>query len=343
MSYRLKTLFMKHMIRKQQSERPFDYEAAEAYALAEDAAPTVNNSYYFSAHDPKTETSLYCRLGLRSCHSEVWFCALLDGRRYVHTTLLHHGECPLSVSRREDGWLIEFRGPLTAEDGTVLEAGFCGRFTSVEGPVDFFSHMPPVRTAKAMAGERWSREFFTEIRKNNQVHYEQYGHLDATLTLGGEEHTLSLPCVRDHSFGTRVWDYMNNHVWLMAVNETSQLNFSAVSYPAMSLLEVGNLKDGDAPMAYILSAEYDREAVAAGQIPERLEVTLTLTDGRRVLVTAEREFDTEYLFEDGAYHLLEGVGRFTIDGVAYRGIIEMGWNGDPARIYNGKRIKELKY
>lgn len=339
--YLLKTLFMKKMIAKKQKSKPFDYEAGESYALPSDADETINNSYYFSAHGQEGE-SLYCRLGQRTPYSEVWFFYAKEGRTYTHKTLLHREAVPLTVTRLPEGWQVDFEGSLTADDGTEVAAAFHGVFTSDEPAVDFFSHMPPIRTAKAMAGERWSRDFFREVQKNNQVHYEQYGRLTGTLTLDGVPASLALPCTRDHSYGRRIWDYMNNHLWLMAVNESSQLNFSMVSYPAMSILEVGNLKPRDGAMRYILSAEYDRGAVILGEVPSELSLTLTLDDGRRVAVTAKREHVTEYVFEDGAYRLLEGVGNFTVDGVPYRGIIELGVNGCRERIFNGRAIKDLR-
>lgn len=341
MRFFLKTLFMKRIIGAKQKKQPFDYEAGEAFVLPADADATVNNSYYFSAHSVEGE-SLYCRLGLRAPHSEVWFAYCRDGRLYTHTPLLYKDKPPLSVSRTEEGWEVIFDGPLAAEDGSEIAATFRGLFTSQEAPVDFFSHMPPVRTAKAMAGEKWSREFFAEVQKNNQVHYEQTGRLRGHLTLGDEEREIDLPCVRDHSFGKRVWGYMNNHLWLMAVNNTSQLNFSMVSYPAMTLLEVGNFKPAEGEMCYLLSAEYDRAAAVTGEVPRELSLTLRMTGGRVLTVTATCEFSTEYLFEGGDYRLLEGIGSFEINGVRYRGIIEVGVNGCRERIYNNRTIDELR-
>ncbi len=340
MLYSLKARLMKAIIKKKQAT-PLDYGMAEAYTLPADADDTVNNSYYFSAHG-LDGTSLYCRLGIRASFREVWFFCMKDGRAYTHKTLIHKEDCPLTVEPTEGGWRFDYRGTLIDDAGAAVDAAFSGVFTSSEAPVDFFTDMPPIRTARAMAGEKWSREFFSEVQKNNQVHYEQLGRLSGTLTLGEETVAVELPCVRDHSFGTRRWEYMNNHLWLMAVSDTSQLNFSMVSYPAMSVLEVGNFKPEGAGMRYVLSADYDRFAVAAGEVPKELPLTLRMTDGSTLSVLAECRYATEYLFEDGAYRLLEGIADFEIDGVSYRGILELGFNRDPHRIFNGKDIRKLK-
>ncbi|MCH5350903.1 MAG: hypothetical protein J1F39_02915 [Clostridiales bacterium] len=342
MSFKLKTLFMKSIIAKKQRKNPFDYEAGESFVLDENADPTLNNSYYFSAHGAESGQSLYCRLGVRSCHSEVWFYYSDGLNRYALKEMLYKDNPPLKVRKTDSGWKVEYSGVLTRGDGQKITAEFNGDYTSSESAVDFFSHMPAVRTAKAMAGEKWTKQFFAEVQNNNQVHYEQTGRLVGNLTLGGEAVKIDLPCVRDHSFGKRDWNYMNNHLWLMAVNETSQLNFSMVSYPAMSILEVGNFKSENRPMAYMLEADYDRAAVACGAAPDNLGLKITLDDKRTLDINVTKSDEDSYVFQDGDYTLIEGVADFTVNGEKYRGILEVGFNKDGARIYNGREIRELK-
>lgn len=342
MCYKLKTQFMKKMIAKKQKAQPFDFEAGEQFALPADADPTINNSYYFSAHGVESNESLYVRLGIRSCHSEVWFFYSNGTNRYALKDMICADHIPLKVIRCENGWRVQYQGELTREDGKIAQAEFDGTYVSDQAPVDFFSHMPPVRTAKAMAGEKWTKTFFAEVQNNNQVHYEQTGRLVGALKIDGESHRIDLPCVRDHSFGKRDWNYMNNHLWLMAVNESSQLNFSMVSYPAMTILEVGNFKAKDRPMAFALNASYDRAALASGSIPERMELAIDLDDGRRIEVAVKKRDEETYLFQNGDYRLIEGVADFTIDGERYRGILEVGFNKDGSRFFNGKKVRKLK-
>ena len=342
MGYKLKTLFMEKMVAKRQKANPFDYAAGESFSLDPAADPVINNSYYFSAHGTDTGESLYCRLGIRSCHSEVWFYYANGTERYVLKTMLYPENVPLKVVRSENGWRIEYRGELTKGDNTTVAAVFEGEFTSEEPAIDFFSNMPPIRTAKAMAGEKWSRQFFAEVQNNNQVHYEQIVRLRVMIEIDGTCIPVDLPCVRDHSYGKRDWNYMNNHLWLMAVNDTSQLNFSMVSYPALSVYEVGNFKGEKNPMAYMLEASYDRGAVAKGYVPETLDLSVTLTDHSRLEIEAKKIDEESYLFQNGEYCLVEGVGELTINGEPFRGIIEVGFNRDKNRIFNGKEIRSLR-
>lgn len=342
MFYRFKTLFMKKMIAKKQKAQPFDYEAGESFALSVNDDPTINNSYYFSAHGVNTKESLYCRLGIRNCHSEVWFFYSDGIDRYVLKDMLHKQTVPLKVFKSESGWKVQYQGKLVRGDGKEVSANFDGEYASDQPPVDFFSHMSPVRTAKAMAGEKWKKSFFAEVQNNNQVHYEQTGRLRGALKIDGELHQIDLPCVRDHSFGKRDWNYMNNHLWLMAVNETSQLNFSMVSYPAMTILEVGNFKAAKSSMAYMIDASYDRAEVAKGKAPDKMELSVVLDNKRKLNITVKKTDEESYLFQNGDYLLIEGVAEFTIDGEKYRGILEVGFNKEKSRIFNGKEIRKLK-
>ena len=342
MCYKLKTQFMKKMIAKKQKAQPFDFEAGEGYTLAADADSTVNNSYYFSAHGVESKESLYLRLGIRNGHSEVWFFYSDGANRYALKEMLYKDEIPLTVTRLGNGWHMRYQGTLTRSDGKSVQADFDGTYVSDQAPVDFFSHMPPVRTAKAMAGEKWTKAFFSEVQNNNQVHYEQTGRLCGTLKIDEQIRQIDLPCVRDHSFGKRDWNYMNNHLWLMAVNEHSQLNFSMVSYPAMTILEVGNFKAKDRPMAYVLNACYDRAEIARGAAPDALELVLSLDDKRKLNVSVKKTDEETYLFQEGEYRLIEGLADFAIDGEKFRGILEVGFNQDSARFFNGKEIRKLK-
>ncbi len=332
---------MKSILKKKKAKEPFDYQAGENFALTGNEEWFINNSYYFSAHDYDKNQSLYCRLGLRTTHSEVWFVFIDGDKIYWLKDNLYTQDLPLKIFK-DGNWKIEYDGELTSLDGQKVKASFKGEFISDADPVDFFSHMATVRTAKAMAYEKWAKGYFGEVQKNNQVHYEQLGKLEGSLTLGDKDIAVELPCVRDHSFGRRDWAYMNNHVWLMAVAPESYINFSMVSYPAMTMLEVGNYKEKDKSMAFMVNVDYDREQVVKGVVPDQMEMTFTFADKRKVNIKAKKLSEIAYPFQDGEYTLIEGIGEYEIDGKDYRGIIELGFNKEEKRFFNGKKVSELK-
>ncbi len=340
--YKIKTALMQGILNVKKAKQPFDYEASENFQLSEKDEWTMNNSYYFSAHDYDKKQSLYCRLGLRTTHSEVWFVFMDNDKVYEHKENIYTENSPLKVYKENGFWKVEYEGELTADNGKNIKASFKGEFFSNADPVDFFSHMATVRTAKAMAYEKWEGGYFDEVQKNNSVHYEQLGKIVGTLKLGRAEIEIDLPCVRDHSFGRRDWSYMNNHVWLMAVAPESYINFSMVSYPAMTMLEVGNFKEKDKPMAFMISADYDRAGVIKGVVPEQFIMKFILDNKKTLFVKAKKLHETAYPFQDGEYTLIEGIGEYEIDGKNYRGIIELGFNKDKSRFFNGREVEDLK-
>ena len=119
------------------------------------------------------------------------------------------------VEKKADGWTLCYEGVLNDGDEVSLHATFIPK----QKPIDFTTNMPAVRMATAIANEKWNRAYFARLQQiGGQCHYEQEGVLEGELTLNGKACSLCLPCVRDHSFGRRDWNDMNNHLWLMAVS-----------------------------------------------------------------------------------------------------------------------------
>lgn len=337
MLYEIKKAIMRRAVDKRKKDNPFDYQYAENFSLEGIDDPMVNNSYYFSAHDGKM--SFYARLGRRVSQDETWFALLIDGKLYsLKEEVYPSGKSPLSVRKLNGKWEVSFRGMLNESDEVEFEA--C--FQAGQEPVDFTSNMPAVRMATGVANEKWSRELFSNLQNvSGQCHYEQEGTLEGKLSLNGSHVSFSLPCVRDHSFGRRDWNYMNNHLWLMAVSEDCQFNYSLVSYPVISVLEVGNFRDGSG-MHYMLEADLDFTLISKGDIPRELSLNVRLDDGRSIPVAAKVIDGISYHFQDGKYILHENIASFTIDGKECRGILEIGFNADSSRYFNQRDLKSIK-
>lgn len=328
---------MSRSLEKRNRQKPFDYDYAEAFTLDGEQDTLLNNSYYFSAHDARM--SFFARLGRRINQDETWFALYLDGKVYsLSQELYPAGESPIKVEKTGEKWRVSYKGVLGEKDEVDFDAVFVGK----QDPIDFTSNMPPQRMATGIANERWTKAFFSELQNvSGQCHYEQEGILQGSLTLNGKALEFSLPCVRDHSFGRRDWNYMNNHLWLMSVSPTQQFNYSLVSYPAISALEVGNYRDS-AGMHYMLKADLDFSQVARGTVPEELQFNVSLDDGRTVRVSAKLLTGVTYHFQNGQYTLYENIAEFVIDGQKSRGILEIGFNGDPGRYFNQRNLNTIK-
>ena len=338
MLFSLKKTLMGKAIERRNAQHPFDFSYAESYSLDATADPLVNNSYYFSAHGE--DMSIYARLGRRVNMEETWFTLYLDGKIYsLKQETFPAGKAPVLVENKGNGsWTVSYEGVLNEDD----RISFQGTFKPRQAPIDFTTNMPSSRMAIGMANERWSRGFFAQLQAiSGQCHYEQEGTLEGTMTLNGRTLDFSLPCVRDHSFGKRDWNYMNNHLWLMAVSDPVQLNYSLVSYPAISVLEVGNFRDA-AGQHYMLSADLDFQQIKWGTVPAELALNVNLDDGRTIPVSARVLAGVTYRFQEGRYILHENIARFTIDETVCRGILEIGFNADGSRLFNHRALEGIR-
>ena len=337
MFYSLKKSIMCRALAKRIQQKPFDYAYAESFTLKGESDPLVNNSYYFSAHDE--HLSFFARLGRRVNEDETWFALYWENQLYtLEQESFPSGKSPVSIEKTGDNWTIAFNGVLNEKEEIRFQAVFVAR----QEPVDFTSHMPAVRMATGIANEKWSRTFFEELQQvGGQCHYEQEGLLEGSFTLHGKTVDFQLPCVRDHSFGKRDWNYMNNHLWLMAVSSSRQFNYSLVSYPVLSALEVGNYRDA-AGMHFLLQADLDFQQVSTGTVPQELAFRVKLDDRRDILVSARVLAGVSYHFKEGQYILHENVAEFQIDGNTCRGILEIGFNSQRDRFFNQRDLNSIQ-
>lgn len=337
MFFKIKRNIIQRSLEKRNRQKPFDFEYAENFSLEGITDPLVNNSYYFSAHSGGM--SVFARLGRRVDMDETWFVIYLDGKIYsLPQESFGSGCSPILVGRNGGGWSLSYRGVLNGKDEVDFESVFIPKYA----PIDFTSNMPAVRMATGIANEKWNRAFFSELGNvSGQCHYEQEGVLKGRFVLNGSSVPFELPCVRDHSFGKRDWNYMNNHLWLMAVSQECQFNYSLVSYPAITVLEVGNLRDASG-MHYMMKASLDLSEVGGGEVPSELSFDVLLDNGRSFPVHAEKLAGVTYRFQGGEYILVENIAEFEIGGHKCRGILETGFNRDGGRFFNQRNLTEIE-
>ncbi len=337
MFYGFKKRIICKSLDKKIKQNPFDYQYAERFSLEGENDPLINNSYYFSAHDEKM--SFFARLGKRINAEETWFAIYLENKIYsLKQESFPTGSSPLLIVKTDGNWVLSYQGKLNEKDEIVLHATFVAN----QKPIDFTSNMPAERMAIGIANEKWNKAFFEQLQNvSGQCHYEQEGVLEGQLTLNGRTMDFHLPCVRDHSFGKRDWNYMNNHLWLMAVSPSRQFNYSLVSYPVMSVLEVGNYRD-EAGLHYLLQADLDLHQINQGTVPQELSFHVKLDNGQKISVKAKVLAGVTYHFQNGQYVLHENIAEFSIDGRVCRGIFEIGFNGDKNRWFNQRKLENIK-
>jgi len=333
---KLKVSIITSFINKSKKKNPFDENKAELFQLPEDADASMNNSYYFSAHDASKGNSLIFRLGKRGGgYCEVWFaCRDYKGDYWVNgEQLFKMTECPASVKCLEAGkkWEFAFKGKLSSVKQEIT-ASFNGTFTASTDIFEFSRHMDTAPLARALSKEKWSGNFLKNLKENHQVHYEQQGNIEGTLMLGDRSIKINYTAMRDHSYGKRDWNYMDRHIWLMALLENGDaLNVNMVRYPAVRELQTGYfISSGGTICVDSVTSMDDLEC--NGHVPSAFKYTVKLADGRILQVNCKKELEFIFPFDDEKYTIFEGIGSFKLEnGITGRGIIEFGFNGDVSR------------
>ena len=330
---RLKAELIKRSLDKRRLAGPFMTETAEHFSLPPNADANQNNSYYFSGHDIKGESLLFrfAKRGLEK--TEVWFAYRgPDGTAYINEIQLFNDEVPAGADCIEAGkaWEFFWNGDLEEVcSGRKTEANFSGKFRATGGIFEFGHDVDSRVMARAIAEQKWSRAFFSELKANDQIHYEQSGVIEGTLSIGDKKFEVSLPAMRDHSFGKRDWNYMDRHFWLMALfQDGSSLNANMVSYPLLQLETGYFISRGET--ACVESAKI-KGPIEPNAVPENFIYEVKLTDGNTLEIECEKEVQFVFPMNGGEYTIFEGVGSFKLNGEKARGILEFGWNRDASR------------
>jgi hypothetical protein len=356
---KLKVALITKTIDKRKKNTPFNESYAELYNLPRDADYSMNNSYYFSGHDQEGN-SLFFRLGKRGGGTnEVWF-ALKDtsGNIYYNKEQVSCNDTKeagyyesnnmanASIGCTEIGkkWEFNFNGKMSKaildekmaaiSSGQEIEAGFKGNFSASSCIFEFSRHMDTAPLARALAREKWDKNFMKNLKDNHQVHYEQLGDISGILTLGGQSKNIEIQAIRDHSYGKRDWAYMDRHIWLMALMENGEaLNVNMVRYPAVNELQTGYLiSRGSEDAAICIDSATSMDVIeCSGKVPKEFHFSARMSDGQTFYVTCKKELEFIFPFDNGDYTICEGIGSFSYNGIRGRGIIEFGFNRDQAR------------
>ncbi|XP_053607485.1 uncharacterized protein LOC128673569 [Plodia interpunctella] len=141
-------------------------------------------------------------------------------------------------------WKISYNGELKSRSNP-------DKRVNVKLSLTWSAHFPPFNydtqisawsLARDMAREQWSATYFKLMKKLHQTHYEQMGFIKGTVTLNDQEHAMSIPCVRDHSFGPfRDWRTFHRYVLhFIFLENGDSIAVGVVSQPSiLSHLTIG--------------------------------------------------------------------------------------------------------
>ena len=104
---------------------------------------------------------------------------------------------------------------LSFQEGTISNVKLDLMWRSDEGIFNYDTDMSPYAAARAFAKEDWNKQYFKDLEKAHQTHYEQMGRIDGELEFcndkkdddinagekKSESFVLQMPSFRDHSYG----------------------------------------------------------------------------------------------------------------------------------------------
>ncbi len=341
MLFKFKKNSVKKKVIEQLNNVTFNYQLAENYQLEKQAAITMNNSYYFCAHSIDKKQSLIMRLENRVDYSEVWFYYSEGNNKYFLEQTNFTANPPLKIYNEEGIWYIRFSGVVKKNQKDQVRCTIDAQFSSSKDPIDYLTQTLPERFAIAIAQENWNIEDYKALDNKDYVSYEQVGTLNGKMLLEGQHSNFNIPCFRNHSYGKKDWNYLNNHLKLVALNENGSFSFAMNSNPKLSLFETGNynyLNDN----YKVFSAKYERATLLRGTSPENLNIYIELDNKNKIGIHIKKLDEIIYYFQEGDYMIVEGIAEFLIEGRSYRGIIETGFNKDRMRWFNNKNIEKIR-
>lgn len=340
----VKKFFVKRNMKNKIKRKPINMDYDERYQLPSDAGIMQNNSYFFGGYDAKNSVSLVMRLGIRNCDYRELFVLYRTKDYLLYNGKDYYGldEVPLKVECIVPGkeWKIDF-------DGTLYEQGsdkphkvtFSYVWTAVRAPFDFFYTAQSPYMIEAAARCKWDEEFKNSNR-NEQRHYEQPGYMKGEICIDGECHKLDMPAGRDHSYGYRDWNDMDEHIWLFAFTEKGEIfNYSLVDYIVLKNCQFGICDIGKDKLESIKKnqiIDYDYNDGLGG---DTFKTKMTLTDGTVLNVEVKRVDNQKTEYQQGDYYFQEGFAEFNINGVKAFGSIEYGFNKDKNRWDEGREAK----
>ncbi|KAF8372220.1 hypothetical protein PRIPAC_78649 [Pristionchus pacificus] len=99
---------------------------------------------------------------------------------------------------------------------------------------DFDRSISPTAIAHSLAKERWSRELFQKLKDSHQAHYEQFGFIEGSFTIGGEKtENVRMTSMRDHTITAyRNWSDLRRYIMMIYhLDDGTCIHTSLISMP----------------------------------------------------------------------------------------------------------------
>lgn len=245
-----------------------------------------------------------------------------DGEGFQQGKLTYE---PVEVGRI---WRVTYEGKVLDELKQPHHCKVDMLFTGEHPIYDFAKSSDQRMIARAIANEKWTKEFFHHMKDTHQVHYEQTGKFTGTIMLDGMEHPMEMMASRDHSFGSRTWLTWDRHYWITGIADNGyRWTVTTIKWQFLGRLTAGFVFDPDGLPDAIVDCT-DLETISKNQlVPNHGFIDIHTRSGKHHKLEFRRHGEFPYL-HDGKYHMREGIGSYKFDGIDGLGMVEFGFHGD---------------
>ena len=293
-----------------------------------------NDSFVFQGADEKGNLVM-TRIGFRDGGklAEVWLWMSLNGTKFYNSNQFIRFDTP-DISGLEAGglrfqctdknrgqWRIEWEGAL--EPGPA-DCSVALHFTPDSKLYHSGIHMDIRAFARAMAEMDWSKQFFENLRSENQTRIEQGGTLAGSITIGGKTTHVEMRGVRDHSWGKRKWSFIKRYIWnvlsfsegiSLGGNTYRYLVYTTVNYGTSFRCLVSGWIGGDDSVLPIVAATDQAQLGEDGVIPEQFTCRFKPKGCGAVELTVFRNgLEQSWFMQNGEFEVCEAYCTFKAKG-----------------------------
>jgi hypothetical protein len=335
----LKYLIARQMVKRTKKRQfPVEYLEQKHVDLNQ---PYPNDSSYFYGGD-KAGNAFIARMAFRGPkrQHEWWFDFFIKGKGFFGLKTdpgpdgagFQMGRLKWENTVAGKEWRITYEGPVTDEMGKPYNCKTDLLFTGEHAVYDFARSSDQTMIARAIAGEKWSREFFFKMKDTHQTHYEQTGIFKGTISVDEQVYNLEMRASRDHSFGSRNWLTWDRHYWITGISEAGMhWTVTTIKWDFLGRLTAGFITHPDGHTDAIIECT-DLETISREKLlPDHGFIDIICRSGARHKVEFQRNGHFPYLM-DGKYQMREAIGTYKFDGVAGLGMVEFGFHKDKYNI-----------
>ncbi|XP_018334471.1 uncharacterized protein LOC108743404 [Agrilus planipennis] len=200
---------------------------------------------------------------------------------------------------------------------------------------DFDTDVDILSMAKAIALEKWNKDYFKILKEVHQTHYEQFGVMESTVKIDGKNYFSKFDTVRDHTFGNhRNWRYFHRYAMhFISVENGDRLMAVSICAPiSFSTLDLGYFYSKSDNKIYPVNSSDFRlhQHGETGKIPVDYGFTVTAGGKNYVIQVKVKESPSFYIGEEHEAKIVEMFSNFKING-------KNGWGVAEFQYYNFKK------